>query len=314
MMRQKELQVLHWEPPAERTLLLVHGFGSNSTQFAHFMTNPVLDQFYNNIVAIDYYKYDDYSGNGLKKGFTIDTPIETIADALFEYIITHPDKFHKLLDIVAYSMGGLIVRSMIKRNYSALNKAGYVIDDVALIAAPNHGTALANPPLFLIFLIILLGIGLGVSASLSFLYNILLLIPLSLFSVALLLIFRKIGGLQAKEMATLPVSKFLIDLNEGDETPYGIDDIGEEYQDITWSTFYGKGFHKGHFLMFLINPLKLTSDFDGLVPASSVPLEGSKNYGPYPLNHDELLKINNPKSAEFFIDLFLELATLRQSI
>jgi pimeloyl-ACP methyl ester carboxylesterase len=311
-MSQEEFRLLNVEPATDRTLLLVHGFGGNSTQFNHFMKNPTLNKFYNNIVAIDYYEDHNFSENGLKKGFTTNTPIETIADALSDYILSHPEKFHKIIDIVAYSMGALVARSMIKRNYPTLSRNGYKVDDVALIAAPNHGTALANPPIFLVAMIILFGVGLGVSLSLSFLLNILLLIPFGMFSLAIILIFREIAGYQGKQMASFPISKFLIDLNEGDETPYGIDDINEEYQDISWSTFYGKGLHKGHFLMFLINPLKLATDFDGVVPASSVPLEGSKNYGPYPLDHDELLEINNPDNTDFFIDLFIELATLRE--
>ncbi len=311
-MGQQEFNLLNVEPPTERTLLLVHGFGGNSTQYHDFLTNPILNKFYDNIIAIDYYGDSDFSGNGLKKGFTVDTPIENVADALAEYILEHPEKFHKLIDIIAYSMGGLVVRSMIKRNYPSLIKKGYTLDDVALIASPNHGTTVANPPVFLIFLIILCGIGLGVSLSLSFFLHVLLLIPFALFSIAVLIFFRKIGGYQGTQMASFPISKFLIDLNEGDETPYGIDDLGEQYQDISWSTFYGKGFHKGQFLMFLINPFKLVSDSDGLVHVSSVPLEGSKNYGPYPLDHDELLKINDPQNIDLFIDLFLELATLRQ--
>ncbi|MFX1296701.1 MAG: esterase/lipase family protein, partial [Promethearchaeota archaeon] len=295
----------------DRTLLLVHGLNGKSTQFTDFMTNPAFTKFYNNIIAIDYYKDNNFSGNGLQKGFDNNTPIEEIGDAIAQYIIDHPNKFHKTIDIIAYSMGGLVVRSMIKRNYPNLADKGYKIDDIALLATPNHGIKILNIPIFMIILLFSASFILRSYFSFKLILSIFITISLSLFSLIIIYFQRKISGFQGKQLSSSKSNSFIKLLNQFDETPYGIDDINEHYKDITWSTFYGKGFHIGHFLMLLINPLDLLSNSDGIVPCSSVPIEGAANYGPYPLNHDQILRINDPKNAELFTDLYRELTTLR---
>lgn len=303
------------EPPADRTLLLVHGFGGVSTQFEDFFTNPDLREFYNNIIAIDYYEYHDFLGNGLKKGFDKNTPIEDIGDAIAEYILNNPTKFYKTLDIVAYSLGGLVIRSMILRHYPRLVKNGYRIDDVALIATPNRGTHLSNPPIFLAIMMIIAGVLLGLFFSLNPFYTILLAFTLSLIPLAFFIFWRKLFGYQGAQLVPSSSSEsdsFLHNLSEYDETPYGIEDLNEIYRDISWSTFFGKGYHPAHFISLLINPLTLRCS-DGFVPCYSVPIKGAVNYGPYNLNHDELIQINSPKSALLFADLFRELTTLRKA-
>ena len=296
------------EPRANRTLLCVHGFTGSSLQFADFATNTNFSDFYDNIIAVDYYYANNYTGNRIMAEYVDqNTPIGNIGNALAQYIIDHPEKFHETIDIVAHSMGGLVVRYMIKHKYPALVVAGYKIDDIALIATPNHGTWLTEPPIFL------LGVGTVIGIILLYLNHLLGGLAFLLIGVIGSLIWTLIvgffSGVQGEEMNVL-FNPFLEYLNSPDETPYGIDDREVAYQHITWSTFRGHGYKLIKNFVLLINPFVLR-EHDGMVGGWSVPLEGAKNYGPYPRNHDELLWINDPKSASLFADLHTELTTLR---
>ncbi|MHA1265112.1 MAG: hypothetical protein ACTSRS_07720, partial [Candidatus Helarchaeota archaeon] len=199
---------------------------------------------------------------------------------------------------------GLVVRYMIKHNYTDLVEAGYRLDDVALIATPNHGTWLVEDPIFLPLLLFIIG---ALSHKIFIIAG-----------IAFLVIYRILvtvyGGFQAEQMKVLKNS-FLYNLNTLDETPYGIDDNDTLYQHISWSTFSGnKGmwvdyrFSSWGFLF--INPLVyLEGGEDGLVHVSSVPLEGAHNHGPYSRNHEELLYINTLREDNYFENLYVELTT-----
>jgi len=237
------------------------------------------------------------------------TPIGNISNALAQYIIDHPEKFHETIDIVAHSMGGLVVRNMIKQRHPDLVAAGYKIGDVALIATPNHGTWLAEFPYFIL--------GVGVILALILLYLGHLWAALAALVIGIIVSFildlaqAVIGGVQGEQMKVVfqPLlgNPFLEELNAPDETPYGIDDTAAAYPHLSWSTYRGQGVMIGRqFLVALIWPFDLI-DHDGMVGGWSVPLQGARNYGPYQRNHEELLQINEPATADLFYDLFTEL-------
>jgi len=236
------------------------------------------------------------------------SPIEDIGDALAQYITDHPETFHPTLNIVAQSMGGLVVRSMIKHNYTDLVEAGYRIDDVVIICTPNHGTYLSHPPVFLTLLISII--------SLILIFAFKWIGGLFLISGTLIafLVWNYldifIGGTQAQQITVFTGTNFINSLNYPDETPYGIDDANEIYRHITWSIFRGHGFLWVKLLAFFIYPFDL-GEHDGFVGGWSVPLQGAKNYGPYQRNHNELLLINDLGSVDPSLDLFTELSTVR---
>ena len=138
---------------------------------------------------------------------------------------------------------------------------------------------------------------------------VLLLISLLTFLIWYFLI-TFFGEYQSQQMAIFTGTNFIRSLNTPDETPYGIDDVNSPYRHITWSTFRGHRWHPLKILFFFVYPFDL-GEHDGLVGGWSVPLEGAQNYGPYSLNHEELLWINAPRATAFLADLFYELTTTR---
>ena len=124
-----------------RTLILVHGYNGNSAQFSSIYNNPdVIETYGERIIRIDY--YDHFMGediNWWRPG------ISTIADLLAEYIKSHHLDIRGNIDFVCHSMGGLVVRYMIKHHYKSLkqfygNKPGqFEIKHVCQLATPNHG-------------------------------------------------------------------------------------------------------------------------------------------------------------------------------
>ncbi|TFG04182.1 MAG: hypothetical protein EU536_05080, partial [Promethearchaeota archaeon] len=311
------IRTLQQEPPGDRTLLCVHGYTGSSVQFDDFLTNPDLGAFYNNIVAVDYYKDNDHYGHRILEEYgDVNIPIAEIGDALVAYILGHPETFHTTIDIVAHSMGGLVVREMIKYRYLDLVAAGYRIDDVALIATPNHGTWISEFPLFL------LGLVTVVSAILFYLDRVIgglaVIIGGVLISIFLAFLIGFIGGTQGEQMNVI-LNRTLTTLNSPDETPYGVDDEDDLYKHISWSTYRGnKGiwiqpkppFFGSSWLFVIINPfIYFEGGEDGLVHCSSVPLNGAHNYGPFIRDHNELLDLNTIISDNFFEKIYTELTT-----
>ena len=136
-----------------KTLLLIHGFSGDKTSWDPYIGNTAFIKEYgvSNIKAISYYSVDNdpswnplYGGYGNPVTIDWDTPIEDIAFHLLNWIIDPNNGVNPTIDIVAHSMGGLIVRYLIKYYYTFLKMRGFTIDDVVLIATPNHGTLMAN--------------------------------------------------------------------------------------------------------------------------------------------------------------------------
>jgi pimeloyl-ACP methyl ester carboxylesterase len=149
--------------PNNRTLLLVHGYNGAGSQFQDFYTNPYIRNYYDKIVPIDCYgkipssnySYSLGAFSNLTNGFSTESPIENIAGALKNFILNENNTelfSNKTVDIISHSMGGLIVRYMIKEFYEEIANIT-TFDDVLTIATPNHGTQLMVGLWNLIFII-----------------------------------------------------------------------------------------------------------------------------------------------------------------
>ncbi|MBN1213901.1 MAG: hypothetical protein JXA99_00510 [Candidatus Lokiarchaeota archaeon] len=267
---------------SDTTLLLVHGFWGSSSTFNDLLSdtkydnngngiNDFKDHYgINNILKVDYYSSHDPDPEF--SGFTINTPIEDVSRALKNYIINNKinGKIKDHLDIIAHSMGGLVVRYMIEHEhyYEEIKNAGVTIDNIATVGTPNHGTLLSQ--------IALIG---GVLSPI-------LPIVLSVYGVGTL-------GIQIFQMAY--IHAFILDLNSGDETPHSRDDSGE-YSDIHWSTY------RGHVrdvwwepllcpIIWLVYPLYNPAIYksDSVVDTGSVSLgDGATNHYYNGFDHDEI--------------------------
>lgn len=206
-------------------LLLVHGYEGSSSGFNTLQTYDCFVNYYGteNIIAIDY--YDDNIGCEPEfSDVTIYTSIGSIGHLFKDYIL-HNFGNGDTIDIIAHSMGGLVTRYMVKHHYPVLRDAGITINHIATCGTPNHGTNWAT-----IFAWFVPGV-------------------ITLF-----------GGTQALQMCV--GSSFLNSLNADDETPYSVDDSGEDAT-IEYSTFAilgGLGWN------------------DGVVDTASMPLKGASNY------------------------------------
>ncbi|MFX1394539.1 MAG: esterase/lipase family protein, partial [Promethearchaeota archaeon] len=252
------------------SLICVHGYGGHSSAFNTVINNPQFIKYYGagNIWTVNYvtgkdpefdfpFYWDDYFV-GVAESIT------TIAEGLLRYIIARHIKgdLKDNIDIFAHSMGGLVVRYMIKCWYPVLQTYGITIRHVGLAGTPNHGVWFANFGHFLSW-------------------------NLGLFK--LMLDIDNFFGLPLPcwyEMGTL--SGFLLFLNFLDETPY----------DISYYTYSGlKGiddcYKLAHFFahfninFFVTIPLfywmerRIGKYWDGTVATGSTPISGAINHGPY---------------------------------
>ncbi|MFX1375269.1 MAG: hypothetical protein ACFFA0_05610 [Promethearchaeota archaeon] len=140
------------------TLVLIPGVGGNSEMLLNGITSPTLDlndnetsdfiDYYGaqNIINISYYnrhtprtEFDDIQGAWF-------TSIKDIANAVKNYIVNefNAGNIKKNIDLLCWSYGGVVTRTMIKEHYSELKKAGITIIHVGIFGTPNHGSWFAN--------------------------------------------------------------------------------------------------------------------------------------------------------------------------
>ena len=313
---ENNLYCLDQDPATNNTLLMVHGYGINAR--AHFedtYTNPAILSYYNSVVPIDYYGAVPSAPQAYSLGrsdFDFNTPIEDIAWELKEFILNPNNSalFTETIDIIGYSMGGLITRYMIINYYDEIKAANFTIDDVVLIATPNHGIYHIQGFNNLFYI---LYASLSIMLLLVFLYSgdekkklryILILICLIAVLFANILLETLIFTFQAGEVGV--GSAFLKTLETGDDTPYSVDD-SPPYNDINWTTFRGDGSNGFFFERLLIFFSFINEPNDGEVTVGSVPLgDGAINYGPYHRNHDEMVNFNTSIEADrlYFSDIY----------
>ncbi|NVM31019.1 MAG: alpha/beta hydrolase [Candidatus Helarchaeota archaeon] len=304
------------DPPTNNTLFCIHGYGLNAKMhYTSIYNDPYIQTYYNSVIAIDYYGLEPSTpwAYSLGKGFDLDTPIEEIALAVKDFLLDPNNSalFTENIDVIGYSLGGLVVRYMIIQYYETeIKAANFTFDDVVLIATPNHGTYHFDGINNLYMLIFTM---LGVLFCLVLIFSgekrkMLRLISLLICFVAAIFIGMVLGQLfitvQISEAQRQ--SKFHQSLDIGDETPYSVDDT-PPHNDINWSTFRGDGdggFFWERLLYFFAFRAEPT---DGMINVDSVPLgDGAINYGPYPRNHDEMVRFNTSIAEDkaYFSDLY----------
>ncbi len=281
----------------DKTLLLVHGLDGFSSQFDKFLDDANFDlngygrndfkDYYaeNNILKVNYYDWNNPDEEF--DGYNYNIPIETIAESLKDYIIRmaiEEGKINTHLDIVAHSMGGLVVRYMMIHYYPDIRREGIIIEHIATVGTPNHGTLFAD-----------------------LLYT----HPITSFIAAVLSIFGlPTLNTQVLQMAYPVHSSLIYGLNNDnvhDETPFSRSDP-VAYPDVLWSTFRGhvpspfSEYMIGELLYFSLLGLPgvyLFMEFyasDGVVDTDSVALNANDvdNYGIYEgIDHVPLLEKPN---------------------
>ncbi|MFE6489081.1 esterase/lipase family protein [Streptomyces sp. NPDC057757] len=133
------------------TVIFVHGIQGNPLKTGHDCTASWADArrhfkdkgWRGNLRTFGYYRGDtrcshEYGGNR-------DTPINTVAKAFANYVydnFSKPSKGSKKIDVVAHSMGGLVVRAALY--HTRRGTAGFppylYIEDVATLATPHGGS------------------------------------------------------------------------------------------------------------------------------------------------------------------------------
>lgn len=147
----------------KEVLLLVHGFKDNPSNMNDiYLYLRGASRNYDQIIYYDLYKEEGettefarlFSGDyniydttiGPESAGDIDdiSFAKRLYDDLQSLLTPSPTAEGNYIDIVAHSMGGLVVRSMIK-NFAKSNViVGFKIDSVILLSTPNHGTRLAK--------------------------------------------------------------------------------------------------------------------------------------------------------------------------
>ncbi|MBY9006270.1 MAG: right-handed parallel beta-helix repeat-containing protein [Candidatus Lokiarchaeota archaeon] len=179
-----------------RSLLLVHGWNGNIGQFDNIRNDLEIKNTYINIDRVEY-----NNRNFMGVDVSMFSPsIRELSGLMAEYLMKNIDKFEGKLDIVCHSMGGLIIRAMIKYYYhiiqSFFEQKGLIfeIDHVATIATPNYGASICA-------------------------------ILLVIFPIPILFL----AGDQVNDM--VPGSSFLKNLNKNNDAPYN--------DEIDWFTYGG---------------------------------------------------------------------------
>ncbi|GAG23290.1 unnamed protein product, partial [marine sediment metagenome] len=142
-----------FEIKVPRTLILVHGFNGFHEQFYKIYRDDekVKQTYGDRIFKIDYYPY--FMGQVINSW---SPGIGTIATLLVSYIKSNYLKIRGNIDFVCHSMGGLVVRALIKYHYYKRyhgdltqfyeNKPGqFKIRRVCQLATPNHGILWSTP-------------------------------------------------------------------------------------------------------------------------------------------------------------------------
>ncbi|UCC19769.1 MAG: hypothetical protein JSV62_00395 [Promethearchaeota archaeon] len=149
---------------ANPTLVLMPGIGNRIEEFYSGITDPLLLDWNKNGIndIVDYYGlsnilkvsyYDEDTDRPEFDGIVsaLKTSIKVIANAVKNYIINefNAGTISRNIDLLCWSYGGLIVRTMIKEHYNELKDAGITIIHVGSYGTPNHGTWFCNKFLWL---------------------------------------------------------------------------------------------------------------------------------------------------------------------
>ncbi|MHA1993979.1 MAG: lipase family alpha/beta hydrolase [Candidatus Hodarchaeales archaeon] len=132
-------------------IYFIHGYDSNNSEFSsmvEYLSKNGLFKYYENRTP----QYFDYYKNYLKLGLTtneinnLPNAISSFATNFYEEII-RDNQVPIRVDIVAHSLGGLIVREMLRLYKDRLLFFNISINTVITLGTPHHGSKLSTHPL-----------------------------------------------------------------------------------------------------------------------------------------------------------------------
>ena len=131
-------------------IYFVHGYGATNSQFGDMIKyfEDDFSKYYVNKRPL----FFDYFSKYLNESFSTDDVhhieggISTYAKDCFDQLLnSHPEGAR--VDIIAHSMGGLILREMLRNFRNELENKGIIIHKVATLGTPHLGTELATHPI-----------------------------------------------------------------------------------------------------------------------------------------------------------------------
>ncbi|MEV1085057.1 alpha/beta hydrolase [Streptomyces sp. NPDC050211] len=132
---------------SEETVIFIHGYAPTATHDCEEYFKNAGTLFRNKHWDGDLYTYGYYNGNSnCSYNFPADrnTSLNTVAKAFAQRIHQLYSRDNKKVDIVAHSMGGLIVRTMLRHVALKDGRDGWpkylYIEDVVTLGTPHDGT------------------------------------------------------------------------------------------------------------------------------------------------------------------------------
>lgn len=132
-------------------VIFVHGFAPDGNHdcadyFRSARTHFANKGWRGNLLTFGYYSGNTNCSHNVRGGR--DTAIKDVAKAFANYVYNNYSKRNIKVDVVAHSMGGLVVRAALR--YTALGAAGFpqgplYIEDVVTLGTPHGGTTFFCP-------------------------------------------------------------------------------------------------------------------------------------------------------------------------
>ncbi|MHA1228766.1 MAG: esterase/lipase family protein [Candidatus Hodarchaeales archaeon] len=263
--------------------VLVHGF-IGKKEFMNEIQASLTKKFskiYTKVLNLSY--YNSSYGVDISQAFDIITPIyspdseQTLSHFLLRQLESLLEDYSSpvTVDFYAHSMGGLVVRAMIRYLFSYKSQR-FNVNRIILLGTPNHGTRLAQGFINVPTDILLTGLNLALEIPRGGITR------------------EDWNILKSQFIQMIPGSKFLYDLNKP---------LLKHELDINWITVRGlnsSGLLESVWQPFLFRKFWLSRKFpfihkgvipnDGIVDAESVPLRYAENFTIPEAKHMDLVK------------------------